>query len=187
MLSFQTLTKADDISDFEIEGMSIGDSALNYFNEDKLNKNKEYYKNSKSKAFFLTNVYSSNFKIYDNIMFHFKDNDPKYIIHSISGAVYFKDNGIKNIEDCMIERKKIDKEFEKLFENSERVVKDNQPHVGDVTGQTFEYGIYYWLADDSLAAISCNKYSKTFGGTNHFKVIVYSKDFAYWLTNVAYE
>jgi len=29
--SYQTLTKADDISDFEIEGMSIGDSALDYF------------------------------------------------------------------------------------------------------------------------------------------------------------
>ena len=43
-------------------------------------------------------------------MFHFKDNDPKYIIHSISGAVFFKNNGIRNIEDCMIERKKIDKE-----------------------------------------------------------------------------
>ena len=27
-LSFQTLTKADDIRDFEIEGISIGDSAL---------------------------------------------------------------------------------------------------------------------------------------------------------------
>ena len=30
-LSFQSLTKADDIRDFEIEGMSIGDSLLEYF------------------------------------------------------------------------------------------------------------------------------------------------------------
>ncbi len=29
-LSFQSLTKADDIRDFEIEGMSIGDSLLDY-------------------------------------------------------------------------------------------------------------------------------------------------------------
>ena len=29
--SFQSLTKADDIRDFEIEGMSIGDSLLDYF------------------------------------------------------------------------------------------------------------------------------------------------------------
>ena len=35
--SFQTLSKADDIRDFEIEGMSIGDSLLNYFTEEEIN------------------------------------------------------------------------------------------------------------------------------------------------------
>ena len=35
---FQSLTKADDISDFEIEGMSIGDSLLDYFTEREINK-----------------------------------------------------------------------------------------------------------------------------------------------------
>ena len=31
--SFQTLSKADDIRDFEIEGMSIGDSLLDHFSK----------------------------------------------------------------------------------------------------------------------------------------------------------
>ena len=31
-LNFQTLAKADDISDFEIEEISIGDSLLDHFN-----------------------------------------------------------------------------------------------------------------------------------------------------------
>ena len=31
--SFQSLTKADDIRDFEIEGMSVGDSLLDHFSE----------------------------------------------------------------------------------------------------------------------------------------------------------
>ena len=30
------MTKADDIRDFEIEGMSIGDSLLGFFNEDSI-------------------------------------------------------------------------------------------------------------------------------------------------------
>ena len=30
ILSFQSWTKADDIRDFQIEGMSIGDSLLNF-------------------------------------------------------------------------------------------------------------------------------------------------------------
>ena len=32
IFSLQSLTKADDISDFEIEGMSVGDSLLDYMN-----------------------------------------------------------------------------------------------------------------------------------------------------------
>ena len=33
ILSFLSWTKADDIKDFEIEGMTIGESALEYFDE----------------------------------------------------------------------------------------------------------------------------------------------------------
>ena len=72
-------------------------------------------------------------------MFHFKDNDPAYIIHSISGAVFFEDDGIKNVEECMIERNKIDKEFQKLFENSVRTVKDNEPSPWEAKNSTCKH------------------------------------------------
>ena len=42
MLSFQTLTKANDIRDFEIEGMSVGDSLLDYVTKEEIN-NLDYY------------------------------------------------------------------------------------------------------------------------------------------------
>ena len=38
-LNFQTLTKADDIRDFQIEEMSIGDSLLDSFSEEEIKKN----------------------------------------------------------------------------------------------------------------------------------------------------
>ena len=45
-LFLATPLKADDIQDFQIEGMSIGDSALDFFNENQIIKNsKNYYKN----------------------------------------------------------------------------------------------------------------------------------------------
>ena len=47
-LSFQSSTKADDIRDFEIEGISIGDSALIYFSEKLIKKNsRSPYKDKK--------------------------------------------------------------------------------------------------------------------------------------------
>ena len=46
-LSFQTLSMADDISDFQIEGMSIGDSLLDYTSKRLIeNKLKVSYPNS---------------------------------------------------------------------------------------------------------------------------------------------
>ena len=53
IFSLQSLTKADDIRDFEIEGMSIGDSLLEYYEEEEIKKEinislkrKHQYKNN---------------------------------------------------------------------------------------------------------------------------------------------
>ena len=38
IFSLQSWTKADDISDFEIEGISIGDSVLDFFSKEEIKK-----------------------------------------------------------------------------------------------------------------------------------------------------
>ena len=40
-LFFSSLVIAEDISDFEIEGMSVGDSLLDYMSEEEIKKQKE--------------------------------------------------------------------------------------------------------------------------------------------------
>ena len=44
LLFFNTITKADDISDFEIEGMSIGDSLLDYLSKKEIDKLESHHK-----------------------------------------------------------------------------------------------------------------------------------------------
>ena len=49
IFSLQSWTKADDIRDFEIEGISIGDSLLDYFDEIEIKssyENASFYKNN---------------------------------------------------------------------------------------------------------------------------------------------
>jgi len=49
IFSLQSWTKADDIRDFQIEGISIGDSLLDYFSEEEIKKfgiQKEFGKKS---------------------------------------------------------------------------------------------------------------------------------------------
>ena len=43
IFSLQSWIKADDIRDFEIEGMSVGDSLLNYMSLEKINSSKRNY------------------------------------------------------------------------------------------------------------------------------------------------
>ena len=40
IFGLQSWTKADDIRDFQIEGMSIGDSLLDFYQEDEINEKK---------------------------------------------------------------------------------------------------------------------------------------------------
>ena len=43
--SFQSLIKADDIRDFQIEGMSIGDSLVDHFSEEFIETHISYFYN----------------------------------------------------------------------------------------------------------------------------------------------
>jgi hypothetical protein len=85
--SFQSLTKADDISDLQIEGISIGDSLLDYFKINTIKSARKYeYKNDK---FYSIDIWSDKFNQYTAIQFHLKKEDRKYIVHGLSGTLTF--------------------------------------------------------------------------------------------------
>jgi len=186
IFSLQSWTKADDIRDFEIEGISIGDSALDFFSAAELKKRKKYYRNTDSKTFYMTSISSSKFENYDNIMFHFKDNDSFFKIYAISAAIWFSENGIKNKDDCIIERNIIDKELSFLFKDLDRQEDNDNVHDGDITGKSMTHNITYWFAEGHNAATSCYILSKEFGDS-HLKIMINSKDLIDWLNNEAYD
>ena len=84
-----TPLKADDIRDFQIEGMSIGDSLLDYVSKDEIEKRKKYY--PKSKKWFMFAMKVSSFKTYDAFQVHVKEDDSRYIIGTLDGLI--KHNG----------------------------------------------------------------------------------------------
>ena len=120
-------------------------------------------------------------------MFHFKENDSSFIIHGISAAVWFSEDGIKNVEDCIVKRNEIDKEINQLFKNLERQVVDNKTHSADKTGKSFTHNIRYWFKENNMMGISCYELSTEFGGTSHLKVMVNSGDLINWINNVVYK
>ena len=70
IFTLPTPSWADDIRDFQIEGMSVGDSALDYFNKKEIKKFlKTYY--AKSKKFYENENESTKYETYDGVQFTF--------------------------------------------------------------------------------------------------------------------
>ena len=65
IFSLQSWTKADDISDFEIEGMSVDDSLLYYFSKEKILKYKQKNQYPKSDKYIISTFYEDFFKTYE--------------------------------------------------------------------------------------------------------------------------
>ena len=87
--SFQSLAKADDIRDFQIEGMSIGDSLLDHFSEAEIKKMYivTYPKSKKYIKLGYRGITKLNH--YEHVTFHVEENDKRYVIHTINGVMFF--------------------------------------------------------------------------------------------------
>ena len=85
VLSFQSLSLADNIRYFQIEGMKIGDSALDYFSESQLEDNEQGWHNYTYKE------YSTSFMpgkgIYSWFLVSYKNDDNNFIIEALAGGL----------------------------------------------------------------------------------------------------
>ena len=182
--SLQSWTKADDISEFEIEGMSIGDSALDYFSEEEISTNtdKKVYKDSDQKfsAFFTDSpINLKTYELYDYLRVTYLTNDNNFTIHGISGM---KDYKRENIQECYDLQKKIEKEFDKQFSSLQKS-KDSFSSIYDKTGKSKITGIYYDLKS-GYAEISCYYFSKHVNYPSGIDVGLVSEKLREWMLSL---
>ena len=139
IFSLQSLVRADDIRDFEIEGMSIGDSALDFFSKEVIEDIKSYYPNSK-KFFKASLNYESD--SYERIQLHIKSNDSDYIIQAISGLIFYRDRLVSE-KKCFKKHNEISKSLSSLLSNLKTSKAKKTVLEQDKTGNSFHYTIYY--------------------------------------------
>jgi hypothetical protein len=178
--SFQSWGKTDDIRDFQIEGMSIGDSALEFFTKDEFdNALKAIYPDDAYITLEFRNIES---KIYDYVSFSYKKNDKNYITVAVSGGKYF-DNKIK---DCHKTQDEVYEEFKKIFPNGESF----DDRIVDLKGLNGKIGTsrqsYIKLIEGGFAAVQCYDYDEK-SRMNNMRVNLYSEIYNYWLVNEAYK
>jgi len=187
LFTLQTPSLADDIRDFQIEGMSIGDSALDYFtNKDikKAIKEKLTYPNSQ-KFSMLTFYLHKNLKIYDSVQINHLTKDKKLIIYGISGINYFENS----INECKKDKKIIVNELSEIFKNSEKV-NQKRKHEYDKSGKSFIHQTLFDLISGDQIRVECydwsKKMTKKHGLDDQLIVSISHKDFSNFLKNEAY-
>ena len=183
--SFQTLTKADDISDFQIEGMSIGDSLLDFFTKQEI-VNSPKAKQYKDKEYVTATFYKLKTENYNAINVSFKKKDTKYIIEGMSGSKDFNNK----IKKCYDKLNEVFSELKKLFPNYEKKDENNLRNIKwSKTGTTNQS--YIKLKEKSFVGVQCFKYGKDdkkkYNLKDIMRVSLFTKKYNYWLVNIAFK
>ena len=172
---------ADDIRDFQIEGMSIGDSLLNYMSEEDINQNKTYF--YKSKKFASTTKQDSSFEIYETVQFHFIDNDKNYLIHTLDGHISYENN----IEDCYKKKDEIVEEISSLFKNAKKRTVNGQKHDYDKSGMSKVSYVTFILESGGEIDVACTDWSDEMEFIDKLIVGLETKEFRSFMENEAYD
>ena len=154
IFGLQSWIKADDIKDFEIEGMSIGDSALEYFNEKEIKQNIKinYFSRIKDKTFVTAEIRNNKFENYDALQIILKRNDNTYKIYGMHGIIFYK----KNINLCYKKLSEISKEIEKNIRYELKDVFENL----DMGGKRGRYSGTTFLLKFGIISVHCYDWSK---------------------------
>ena len=112
LINFQSWSLADDIQDFEIDGMSIGDSLLQYFSQEQITSAAKLLYPGSDK-FYGISFYTNDSNKFETYTFSLKKKDDQYTIYDLGGTKSFP-NDLKN---CKSLKSTIIESFEPIDKN----------------------------------------------------------------------
>jgi hypothetical protein len=168
---FQSQTKADDISDFQIEGMSIGDSLLDYLKISEIKKKKSPNKKLK----IVRASISNNLKTYDSVQFWWFEDDKDFKIVGIAGEIIIN-NGLKG---CKKKQKEIVSEIKNTLTEF-TINEDENNYYDDKSGKSKVYHYALNFKNKDNINIQCYIFSKNYKKTknmiDNLKVMIVTKE-----------
>ena len=177
-LNLQSLSKADDIRDFQIEGMSIGDSLLDFFNISQISNFQNYDHTPTDMKFRVSEFNETiNFKItnYDAMQVYHKPDDKKFIIHGIRGALICDQKKI-----CKNKQKKIIEDLKFSFSNSKEAKFEKFKHPEDKSNRSV---VELWFLDlkNGYITVRYTNWSKNMNYSDNVDVEIANKEVEKWL------
>ena len=176
--------KADDIKEFEIEGMSIGDSLLKFYNNDRIieriKNQPQYYKDNE----YILLTFIDKTENYDGFKFHIKSDDTNYIIYMASG---FKE---MNFEKCNAKKNEISNQLEEMFGKNSREDGSIQKHSYDKTGNSVGIQTAFQISNGRIRVLCMDwseKITKEKTWSDKLTIEMYTSEFRNWLNKKAYK
>jgi len=184
---------ADDISDFQIEGISIGDSLLDYMTEDEILKEIELNKDrflhlNKPNKYSQVNLYSG-IQTYDSISFLIKntsankyitDKNEKYSILYLRGLIDYNED----FDGCLKERDSVGEIFSEMFPNTQKTEYETD-YAPDPSGKSFIEAIELKFSSKDEIELQCLHIDETFRIKNNWSeglsVSIANNEILIWL------
>ena len=179
--SLQSWTKADEVNEMSIEGLSVGDSALTFFTKEDIDKNTfDYYK---IKTFVPVQIDKLDFfKTYDAVDFSYRKNDSKYIITGLNGILFITDP-----IECEKKLDQIILEISPVFNDAIEIEKAEIIHDSDPSGKSKIIEKQWVLTNGDRILVQCYNFDASFNSQNHLSVTLRTKEFHEFLRKIAYK
>ena len=163
-LLVSTSAYADDIKDFEIESISIEDSALDYFTESQLEDGELDWYNYSYKEY-STSLLSGK-GIYDWFQISYKSDDDDFIIEGLAGIVvkkkYDDDKCNKELDTAALDISELFKNTEQGKKKLYKVVYNPREifQKSDPSGKSIVASISFDFKDEGKIILSCYNMDK---------------------------
>ncbi len=172
IFSFQSWTKAEDIKEFEIEGVTIGDSLLKYADQKEIKNNSSFHYNSKKFGSYYLKLENSD---YDGLQIDF-ENSGNFIIEGFGGKIFFKENFM---EKCLIKEKEILSSIKEILKSKAHYINHGiTPHNYDKSGKSVGSWHTFELNDGSgFINLECMDWSDDINFEDNLELMILSKKF----------
>jgi hypothetical protein len=186
LINLQFVSKSDDVKDFDIDGIIVGKSLLDYTSKNLIeNKHKNYYPNNNE--YYLLEFDSNELEFletYSYIGVHLKKGDNKYLVKSIKGMIAYENN----FELCLDQKKiVVDSVQETLSASKEKKYTNN---FNNIYGMSKAY-VSDFKVENGFVRIWCTNWDDETknqkGWVDTLNVDLSTQIFLDWLNTKAYK
>ena len=154
VISFQTLSKAD-VRNFEINGISVGDNLLDYYDKNSSLRLNEFH--DEYTGVHKVIIKDPSFSTYDKLQVVFTENKNKQLVLAVEGLLDYPNN----FKECMKQMNKISSEIQSmLYEDIEIIKTKVRKHPADKTGKSKFININFNFVTSGSFSFRCYDWSE---------------------------